>query len=225
MTPTQQELWARICAFQFNPVGATSTFEMRLAKEQGWTPEFTHRVVEEYRRFLFLCASAPHPCTPSEIVDEAWHLHLVYSRSYWEEMCGQILGKPIHHEPGFGLPGQSEGHRDAFVDTMQSYEEAFGESAPADIWRAKKTVRPVVVPRRHNLTWVYATAAIFALGLIVAGWSNIGWLHHRDRRCIDGGERSNLGSGRIRNVHSATTSNAAEPSFGSSVSRSNALWV
>ena len=32
---------------------------------------------------------------PSDEVDQAWHLHLVYTRSYWGEFCPNVLGKPL----------------------------------------------------------------------------------------------------------------------------------
>lgn len=71
---------------------------LRLSFEQGWTMEFTARVLEEYRRFLSLAATASTPMTPSVIVDEAWHVHLLYSRSYWT-MCDEVFGRPLHHDP------------------------------------------------------------------------------------------------------------------------------
>ncbi|MEK6230809.1 MAG: hypothetical protein N2A42_03075 [Luteolibacter sp.] len=33
----------------------------------------------EYKRFVALAMLAGHPVTPSEEVDQAWHLHLVYT--------------------------------------------------------------------------------------------------------------------------------------------------
>ena len=60
---------------------------MRLASENGWSREYAVRVMQEYRRFAFLAVAAGHPVSPSDAVDQAWHLHLVYTRSYWDEFC------------------------------------------------------------------------------------------------------------------------------------------
>jgi hypothetical protein len=45
-----------------------------LARDNGWPREFTRRVVEEYKRFMFLTTVADHVVSPSEAVDQAWHL-------------------------------------------------------------------------------------------------------------------------------------------------------
>jgi hypothetical protein len=36
-----------------------------------------------------------HIVTPSEQVDQVWHLHLTYTRSYWDEFCPNVLGQPF----------------------------------------------------------------------------------------------------------------------------------
>src|SRR5688572_29636615 len=97
MNTQQQALWQNLRGFAFDPPGATFTFTQRLARENGWSDDYARRVVEEYRRFLFLASAAGHPVSPSEDVDQAWHLHLTYSRSYWEDLCGKVLGQALHH--------------------------------------------------------------------------------------------------------------------------------
>ena len=121
MNQQQAEVYDRVLAFRFDPEGTAYTFSDRLAKENGWSAGFTARVVEEYRKFAFLAAAAGHPVSPSHAVDEAWHLHLVYTRSYWDEFCGKVLRTPLHHEPSTGgddvrsdikvAPGIGEGAR------------------------------------------------------------------------------------------------------------------
>ena len=64
--------------------GAALPFTSRLAREQGWSHAFAARAIREYKRFLILAMEAGHPVTPSEAVDQVWHLHLVYTVSYWK---------------------------------------------------------------------------------------------------------------------------------------------
>lgn len=132
--PHDDQLRARIQAFSPDEPGVVFPFSARLARENGWSRAFAQRVMDEYRRFVYLGMTAGHPVTPSEQVDQAWHLHLTFTRSYWEEMCGRVLGRPLHHEPTRG--GRAEG--DKFVDwyarTLDSYRRAFGQAPPADIW-------------------------------------------------------------------------------------------
>ncbi|HLM44315.1 MAG TPA: hypothetical protein VK458_10640 [Myxococcaceae bacterium] len=128
------ELWTKLARFNIDSGDGPLTFERRLARENGWTPGYSRRVVEEYKRFVLLCCEAGHPCTPSDQVDQAWHLHLTYTRSYWEELCQKVLQRPLHHEPTKG--GSKEGAKfdDWYARTLASYERLFGQKAPADLW-------------------------------------------------------------------------------------------
>ncbi|MGF2075510.1 glycine-rich domain-containing protein, partial [Enterococcus casseliflavus] len=89
----------------------------RLARENGWKLEFTRRVVAEYKRFIFLAIVAGHAVTPSQQVDQAWHLHLLYTRSYWDDFCGQVLGLRIHHGPTQGGSAEQAKYRDWYDRT------------------------------------------------------------------------------------------------------------
>lgn len=133
-TPEVRATWEKLESFQLNDNKAVFDYSARLAKENGWSRAFTARVIQEYKRFLLLAVHAGHPVSPSEPVDQAWHLHLVYTRSYWQRLCGEVLGRPLHHEPTAG--GVDEGakfHRQ-YERTLDSYRRLFGTPPPADIW-------------------------------------------------------------------------------------------
>lgn len=139
MTPIQgspevQATWERLERFQLNDNTAVFGFADRLARENGWTHRFTERVILEYKRFLLMSQHAGHPVTPSEEVDQVWHLHMVYTRSYWDKLCRDVLGRPLHHEPTAGGVGDALKHRKQYQQTLESYEHIFGSAAPADIW-------------------------------------------------------------------------------------------
>ncbi len=134
MSESLAELIERVEKFEIDPGPKEFTFTARLARENRWTPGFAERVIREYKRFCILAVHSGHPVTPSEQVDQAWHLHLTYTRSYWDRFCGSVLGRPLHHEPTAG--GAAEGHKfeDWYSRTLASYERLFGERPPADIW-------------------------------------------------------------------------------------------
>jgi hypothetical protein len=134
MNPHEDLLWARLLAFNFDETGDALTFTQRLARENGWNLGFARRVVEEYRRFLYLALRAGHSVTPSDEVDQAWHLHLVYSRSYWDELCAQVLQHRLHHGPTRGGQAEDDRFLDAYEATRTSYRRCFGSEPPADIW-------------------------------------------------------------------------------------------
>lgn len=128
------ELWRAIDAMQIEPPGAALSFPARLARENGWSRSYAEMVVQEYKRFLYLAAQSPEPVTPSDEVDQAWHLHLAYSRHYWDVLCGEILKRPLHHGPTAG--GETEGvrYRRQYEETLALYRRVFGRDAPAAVW-------------------------------------------------------------------------------------------
>ena len=127
-------LWHRIERFELDDVGSALTFTRRLARENGWSADFAARVVLEYKRFCYLAFRAGHPVTPSDEVDQAWHLHLAYTRSYWDEFCRTVLGGPLHHGPTKGGKAEGAKYRDWYQTTLESYARVFGETPPPDIW-------------------------------------------------------------------------------------------
>ncbi len=134
MTHEQEALWQRIRDHRIDAPNASLPYSARLARERGWTPVYAARVVEEYRRFAFLAVASGHGATPSKAVDEAWHLHLLYTRDYWEEFCPKALGRPLHHHPADGGTEDDAKYEGWYRDTLASYERLFGESPPEDVW-------------------------------------------------------------------------------------------
>ncbi|RMF45296.1 MAG: TIGR04222 domain-containing membrane protein [Planctomycetota bacterium] len=133
MHPQHRAIWERIERFDLDPPTRTLRFSARLAQENGWSLAFARRVIREYKRFLFLTVAADHVVCPSDAVDQAWHLHLTYTRSYWDSLCKDILGTPLHHEATRGGQLEQQRHRELYQQTLQSYEEFFG-TPPDDIW-------------------------------------------------------------------------------------------
>lgn len=128
------EIYRRIRACSLDGHAGSLTFARRLARENRWTGDYAERVIEEYRRFALLAVSAGHAVSPSDPVDQAWHLHLQYSRTYWEEFCPKVLGKPLHHEPSRGGMAEQGKLQEWYERTLASYQRIFGEVPPPDIW-------------------------------------------------------------------------------------------
>jgi len=134
MQSTNTTLYEAILAFPLDEANCTFPFSKRLATENGWDNHFTQRVMLEYKRFIYLCCISPEPVTPPDAVDQAWHLHLTYTRSYWIDFCQNTLPKPIHHNPTRGGKAEAQKFDNWYTRVQQLYLNHFGELPPQDIW-------------------------------------------------------------------------------------------
>ena len=137
------ELWEKLQAFAFDAETGTQPFSVKLAEAEGWDATFTARVIEEYRRFLYLAQVADHEVTPSVAVDQAWHCHLTFTRSYWEDLCEGVLGGPFHHDPCKGSEDMPR-YNEQYSRTLGLYFTEFGQVVPSDIWPGTETAVEVV---------------------------------------------------------------------------------
>ncbi len=177
-------LWQRLLLHQIGPPQAQLQFVDRLARENGWHLAFAERVMLEYRRFCYLAITCAHPVTPSDAVDQAWHLHLTYTRDYWQSFCPDVLCTPLHHGPTLG--GAEEGQKFSrwYAQTIASYEQIFGELPPLDIWpnAAERFADPArfqridtSAKRRPIQSWLSSVVkrsavGTFVLGTLIAVW-------------------------------------------------------
>ena len=131
---TQPDLWQRIAQFELDSPDSSFTFSDRLARENGWSKPYTFAVIEEYKRFIYLCAISDYSITPSDPVDQAWHLHLTYTQSYWVDFCHNTIGKEIHHGPTKGGQQERGKFKNWYALTFELYQKEFGMPPPENIW-------------------------------------------------------------------------------------------
>lgn len=149
-----RRLWSAIQQFPFDDPYAEITFSRKLSAKQHWSPSYTERVIEEYRKFLYLCCISPNGASPSQAVDEAWHLHLTYTKSYWTDLCKNTINKDIHHHPSRGGDEEDHKHHDWYAETLVLYQSVFESPPPNDIWPPPRSFEPpieepVPVTRSH----------------------------------------------------------------------------
>jgi hypothetical protein len=172
-----QDLLNRIQAFSFDEGDCAFPFGERLARENQWSDMHAERVIREYKRFIFLAMVAGHPVTPSDEVDQVWHLHLLYTRSYWQRFCGEVLGRELHHDPTAGGRDEKSKFEHWYDRTLESYRRVFG-APPQDIWpnaairfgedlhfARVNTWRNRVIP----MTWVRVFYGAAVLAVLVIG--------------------------------------------------------
>jgi uncharacterized protein (TIGR04222 family) len=181
-TPALRALWARLLEHPFTDPARPLDFTARLAREQGLSRDAAESLVDEYRRFCFLCCAEGEPMTPSAEVDEAWHLHLTCTRDYWQRFCPAVLGTELHHDPTGGTRAEGALYRERYARTLAAYTRWFGSpperwwpstrerfAHPAR-WRRIDTTR-VWLLRRPRWGWRRLLPAAFALLLPFAAYA------------------------------------------------------
>jgi hypothetical protein len=127
----KQELWDTIVGFDLDRPAGEYSFSKRLAYENCWTTSFTSQAILEYKKFMYLAATYEFMVSPSEIVDQVWHLHLIFTESY-SEFC-QLLGKQVQHIPSTHNKEDYLRFKQAKERTKEYYEKEFG-TQPESIW-------------------------------------------------------------------------------------------
>ena len=126
-------LYEDLMNFPLAKTGGALTFLSRLCRENKWTRDYGEQAIDEYKRFVYLAMVSPMPVTPSDAVDQVWHLHLLYTRSYWDELQA-ILGRPLHHGPTAGGRDEDEKFDNWYERTKALYESEFGVEPPVEVW-------------------------------------------------------------------------------------------
>lgn len=133
------KLWAEIEAFEFDRPDVPKPFSQNLGDAEDWTKAHTAKVIGEYRKFIYLSQISKDQVVPSADVDKAWHLHLTYTRDYWDRLCGAILKAPLHHVPSED-PSEHRRYLDGYERTLALYEREFGK-APSAVWLPVARIR------------------------------------------------------------------------------------
>ena len=149
---TDTALWQAINAYKLDNADAAFPFSRRLARDNGWSHRRALSAIAEYKRFIYLICHAAtiQPgtvLTPSEDVDEVWHLHLIYTQDYWDRFCYETLGRRIHHGPTKGGMAEGDKYLECYRRTLALYEQEFGPP-PSAIWPDEATrFQPATIRR------------------------------------------------------------------------------
>ncbi|MEL6350713.1 MAG: hypothetical protein AAFR58_03015 [Cyanobacteria bacterium J06627_28] len=149
MTPDQKLLYGQIARFKLDEPGVPWPFSVRLAWQYRWSSTFTHRAIREYKKFIFLIMVSEQPLSPATVIDRVWHHHILYTQSYWNDFCGQLLKRQIHHTPGRGIESDATSYYHQCAQALTLYQQYFGTPPPADIWS-----EPQYTVERPSYQWI-----------------------------------------------------------------------
>jgi hypothetical protein len=134
MPVSQPELLDQLTAFSIGSAAAALPFNARLARENAWSPSYAAQAVDEYKRFLYLMLVSNEPLTPSDAIDQVWHLHLCYSHSYWIEFCRDLAHRDLHHWPTEGGAKARQRFIGQYQRTLTLYQQEFDQPPPLTLW-------------------------------------------------------------------------------------------
>jgi len=126
---TQLDMELTDC-FPFNSSAESQAFIQRLSTENHWYLNYAKDVVAEYQKFLILTKLIQNRSVPSDAVDQAWHLHLLYTHEYWHVLCKDYLKYELHHTPS---PIDDSWQED-YASTLHNYYLHFARYPPSTIW-------------------------------------------------------------------------------------------
>lgn len=147
----KKQLWLRISAYHFNhlvppdlwdiiqakftgPNASTKAFAHKLGVKLNWTNAFALKAVLEYKKFVYLGIVSDFVVTPSEIIDQVWHQHLLFSAAY-RSFCNEVIECNFDHAPELiALDAQTSTYMAQYDDTLLLYKNEFGFDAPLEIW-------------------------------------------------------------------------------------------
>jgi hypothetical protein len=127
-----------LVAFQVSSNGDTQIFWDKLTKENAWSLSFAKNAFNEYKKFIHLAKVSGGRVVPSKIVDKVWHTHMTFTKSYWNELCQNILQFELHHTPTANNKNDRQLDTECYEKTKRLYYTAFGYSAPSIYWPAAK---------------------------------------------------------------------------------------
>lgn len=152
---SKKELWLNIANYHFEhlvPVNiwdtivakfgghnpSTKAFADKLSRKLNWEKKFAFKAIWEYKKFVYLGVMSDFSVTPSKIIDQVWHEHILFSAGY-REFCQEIIQYNFDHNPELvSLDNQTETFQAQYFHTIELYKIEFGIEPPVDIWGKPK---------------------------------------------------------------------------------------
>jgi len=111
-------------------------------------------LIQEYKKFLAIKviakdATDPIRLSPSALIDQVWHIHILHTVSY-REACS-ALGVFIDHDPKAALASDSM-RRKRLLLTTTHYSIIFNQPAPAKYWGLRYQLATPSIPDTMDLT-------------------------------------------------------------------------
>lgn len=119
-------LWDHVIENFGGPDAPTKAFAKKIARKFGWSNKFALKAISEYKKFIYLGVFSDFAVTPSKIIDQVWHEHILFSKAY-REFCTEIIQYNFDHNPELVPIADQTGTFNAqYLDTINLYQTEFG---------------------------------------------------------------------------------------------------
>ena len=126
-------LWLKLNMMNAQGLQAFAPVMKMVEQQMGANAETSARIIEEYRKFLFLAMRAGHQVIPPGTINDVWMMHMQNAQNFWENLGQMITERPV----AGGVDAKAMGDMAAaWTATLKSYETIFGTKPPMDIWGA-----------------------------------------------------------------------------------------
>ena len=152
---TKKELWLNIKNYHFNNLvpsnvwhnisgmfdgedASTKAFATKIARKLTWKYRFARKAIWEYKKFVYLGIISDFQVTPSKIIDQVWHEHVLFSKAY-REFCNDVIHYAFDHNPELIPDPSLTGIFHAqYLETIDLYKKEFGIDPPKAFWGKPK---------------------------------------------------------------------------------------
>src|SRR5215213_4394127 len=143
-TMNKKDLWLRLKAYHFNhlvPAHLWIKVTAAFGGEDASTKAFADKRTQ---KFIYLGAVSDFIVTPSKIIDQVWHEHLLFTKAY-RDFCSYVLGFSFDHNPELiPMTDQTGTFNAQYLDTLELYKKEFGIDPREDIWSQPKFDKELV---------------------------------------------------------------------------------
>ena len=132
LVPTK--IWDEIKAKFGGSNPFTKAFADKLSKKYNWNKNKALKSIWEYKKFVYLGVISDFSVTPSKVIDQVWHEHLLFTAGY-RKFCNEIIQYNFDHSPELTyLESQPDKYMSQFFHTIELYRVEFGHEPPGEIW-------------------------------------------------------------------------------------------
>lgn len=152
---TKKDLWLAIEDYHFNHIvephlwdkitetfggkdASTKAFAEKIAGKLGWKKDFALLAIDEYKKFVYLAIISDFAVTPSKIIDQIWHEHILFTAGY-RTFCSDVIKYSLDHNPELVKnPEQTGVFSSQYLATIDLYKTEFNINPPEVIWGTTK---------------------------------------------------------------------------------------